>query len=98
MVRHETLRLWNSVLRNSQYRLSSRPVPFKGVTPVVMLTTTGCRFALACAFIEVLSETVQVVWELVVAIVKSTLRASLLKGAMASAWMAGCPDQTLCSK
>ena len=31
-------------------------------------------------FIEVLSETVQVVWQLVVTIVKSTLRASLLKG------------------
>ena len=34
-------------------------------------------------FIEVLLETVQVVWQLVVVIVKSTLRVSLLKGAVA---------------
>ena len=48
--------------------------------PVVILMTTKCRLHWRVPFIEVLSETVQVVWELVVAIVKSTLRVSLLKG------------------
>ena len=44
-------------------------------------------------FLEDLSETVQVVWQLVVVIVKSMLRASLLKGDCGNAQMAGCPDQ-----
>ena len=47
------------------------------------------HLALACCLLlKVLSETVQVVWYLLVTIVKSMLRASLLKVAVATAQMA----------